>query len=230
MKRVRILMLMLGVVGLACSGLSPQSPTATPYPTYTPYPTQTPIPTLRPTPTIRPATPTSEPIPTPVPILLAEARATLRDNGFDYSDQWIDTTTSETTTYYAYRYLSVGIFITLWTIDGTTLSGIHIMFLFDEDARTRLEYANRGIMALRGILPDDPLTALVELNAAHNASPYEDHLEDIHGTPYVARFYKWDDTETCPPQYSSCYLLAFPSISYSGTAMFSFYMIEVSLQ
>ena len=227
MTRWQLLVGLLILFGLACSGGPFQAPTATPYPTYTPYPTQTAIPTLRPTPTMRPATPTPLPIPTQQPILLAEARATLRDNGFDYEDQYIDTTTSDTETYYAYRYLSVGVFIVLWTTDGTTLSEVQIYFLFDEDARTRLEYANRGIMALHGILPDGPLTALVDINATYNASPYVDLNEGIRGTPYVAHFYRWDDTETCPAQYSWCYLWAFPTISYSGTAMFSFYMIDI---
>jgi hypothetical protein len=222
MKRMAALALILGVGALACSAQATQAPTLTPYPTYTPYPTQTSIPAPRPTPTVKAA-------PTLQPILLAEARDTLRDNGFGYSDQWIDDTTSDTVTYYAYRYLSVGIYITLWTADGTTLSEIHVMFPFDDNDRTRLEYANRGIMALRGIIPDGMLSALADLNTAYNASPYEDVSQDITGTPYVAHFYRWDYTETCPAEYSWCYLSAYPAITYSGTAMFSFYMIDIVL-
>ena len=228
MNRILIALVLVGL-GLSACGVS--VPEALPYPTQTPYPTYTPYPTQRAIPTARQfsITPVRTPVPirTQQPIFIDEARDTLEDNGFVYFDQYTDTTLSETVTQYAYRYLSVGVFVILWSNDNNTLSYASILFLFDDDRRTRLEYATRGIEALRGIIADGPLAELADLNATFNASPRGRVDRSISGTPYLVAFSKYDDTLTCPAEYSYCHLATFPSITYTGEATFSYYRIDL---
>jgi len=216
-------------------------PTATAYPTYTPYPTQTLIPTPTKTPRFdtfedmidylesgagKVTTAVRDVASPPDLIYLDQAGKTMKRNGFAYYDRWIDTTTDDHI--YAYRYLSVGVFVTFWSDDDDALDRVTIIFLFDDTPQTRLNYAERGILALKNILPQSALNEVIRLNAEYNVSSHRDLEEYIKGTQYYVRFSRDSSLETCADGYI-CSVDVFPSITYTGTYRFIEYRIDLWL-
>ena len=216
--------LLFARVVTACAAPPPQIVEVTRAVVVTATPNSTPRPTQRPAATARP------PVPTPAPMLMEEARAILKTHGWAYYDHY--TTPSmdvEGEAVYAYRYLSTGVTIILWSLENATLDSVSITFLFDDTQSVRLAYANRGIEALRGIIDDAPLAELIDLNADYNASPHGRVDREIRGSPIVVTFAQDDVIESCPAKYSYCYLDLFPSITYTGEALFRYYRIDLWL-
>jgi hypothetical protein len=163
-------------------------------------------------------------------MLMDAARAILKSHGWAYYDHYTTPSADvEGEIVYAYRYLATGITITLWSDDNLTLESVSIDFLFDDTASVRLAYANRGIEALRGIIDDAAVAALIDLNADYNASPHGRVDQEISRTPYWVAFAQDDVIESCPEKYSYCYLDLFPSITYTGDALFRYYRIDLWL-
>ena len=178
----------------------------------------------------KPAATIRPPVPTPAPILMDEARAIVKSSGFAYLDHYTTPSVDvEGENVYAYRYTSTGVTMVLWSLDNATLESVSIIFLFDDTASVRLAYANRGIEALRGIIDDAAVAALIDLNAAYNASPHGRVDQEISRTLYRVTFNKDDVIESCPAKYDYCYLFMFPSITYTGEALFRYYRIDLWL-
>jgi len=216
--------LLFARVVTACAAPPPQIVEVTRAVVVTATPNSSPRPTQRPAATARP------PVPTPAPMLMDEARAIVKSSGFAYLDHYTTPSVDvEGENVYAYRYTSTGVTMVLWSLDNATLESVSIIFLFDDTASVRLAYANRGIEALRGIIDDAAVAALIDLNAAYNASPHGRVDQEISRTLYRVTFNKDDVIESCPAKYDYCYLFMFPSITYTGEALFRYYRIDLWL-
>jgi len=108
------------------------------------------------------------------------------------------------------------------------LDRVTIIFLFDDTPQTRLNYAERGILALKNILPQSALNEVIRLNAEYNVSSHRDLEEYIKGTQYYVRFSRDSSLETCADGYI-CSVDVFPSITYTGTYRFIEYRIDLWL-
>jgi hypothetical protein len=232
MKRSIALLAALITSALACQPSQRAIETAMAQ-TQAAMPTQTPIPSATPTPpptATRTRTPTStpRPIPTQRPITIEEITATLRRSGFVRYDSFVDPDSG----WHGVRFYAEGIFIIGWMQeDNRGFHNIQVLFLNDPDAYVRREYADRGIAALSGILSDEALDQLAAHNQTYNEAPYGELNEQITldgALAYYVDIYTYQETSTCPPEYQYCYYVTWPTITFTGTASLTFYIISVS--